>query len=102
MSRLLIAASFIAAFTSVASASFDRPRFAQPPPATAHTSAPARVSTTTPVMAPDVDAPTVLDRAKVRAKLAANRAANLARFRAYQRAGVFPSNTYTDDKLNVW
>jgi hypothetical protein len=44
----------------------------------------------------------VLDRATGRAKLVAARAANLARFRAYQRGGVFPSNSYTDDKLNVW
>lgn len=30
------------------------------------------------------------------------RAANLQRFRDYQRAGVFPSNTYLNKKLNVW
>jgi hypothetical protein len=44
----------------------------------------------------------VVDRAAVRAKLAQNRAANLARFRVYQKKGVFPNNTYTDGKLNVW
>ena len=44
----------------------------------------------------------VLDRATVRAKLAANRKANLARFRAYQQAGVFPVNSFEDRKLNVW
>jgi hypothetical protein len=43
-----------------------------------------------------------LDRAAIRAKLAQNRIANLARFRIYQKKGVFPSNTYTDVKLNVW
>ena len=43
-----------------------------------------------------------LDRAAIRAKLAKNRAANLARFRIYQKKGVFPNNTYTDGKLNVW
>lgn len=43
-----------------------------------------------------------VDRVAVRAKLAKNRAANLARFRVYQRKGVFPNNTYTDGKLNVW
>ena len=43
-----------------------------------------------------------LDRAAIRAKLAKNRAANLARFRVYQKKGVFPNNTYTDGKLNVW
>ncbi len=52
---------------------------------------------------PDRIAPTrVLDRAAVRAKLLANRTANLARFRAYQKKGVFPNNTYADAKLNVW
>jgi hypothetical protein len=43
-----------------------------------------------------------LDRATVRARLAAARRANLAAFRAYQKRGVFPSNTYRDGKLNVW
>jgi hypothetical protein len=43
-----------------------------------------------------------LDRAAIRAKLAKNRAANLARFRVYQNKGVFPNNTYADGKLNVW
>ena len=43
-----------------------------------------------------------LDRAAVRARLATARAANLARFRAYQHKGVFPSNTYDDARLNVW
>ena len=43
-----------------------------------------------------------LDRAAIRAKLAKNRAANLARFRVYQKKGVFPNNTYSDGKLNVW
>jgi hypothetical protein len=57
--------------------------------------------------APDAElriapSPRVADRDAVRAKLAANRAANLTRFRAYQQKGVFPSNTYSDDKLNVW
>lgn len=90
MSRLLIAASLVAVFTSFAAADrVSEPRFAQPPPSAG---ASARIEAE----------PIVLDRAKVRAKLAANRAANLARFRAYQRAGVFPSNTYSDSKLNVW
>lgn len=56
--------------------------------------------------APDADVPVAaavrLDRAAIRAKLAKNRAANLARFRIYQKKGVFPNNTYTDGKLNVW
>ncbi len=43
-----------------------------------------------------------LNRANVRAALARARAANLASFRVYQKKGVFPSNTYTNNKLNVW
>jgi hypothetical protein len=43
-----------------------------------------------------------LDRATVRAALARARAANLAAFRAYQKKGVFPSNTFKPGKLNVW
>jgi hypothetical protein len=41
-------------------------------------------------------------RAQVRATLIQNRAANLARFRAYQQKGSFPSNVYTGSALNVW
>jgi hypothetical protein len=44
----------------------------------------------------------MLTRAAVRAKLVERRAANLARFRAYQKAGVFPRNTYQGKQLNVW
>jgi hypothetical protein len=44
----------------------------------------------------------VLDRDTVRAALVRARATNLARFRAYQQRGVFPSNTMSDSKLNVW
>lgn len=86
MSRFLLAFSFIAALTSGAAAQ----RFAQPP-----TDLPAssEVSTTR------LQAPS---RAELRAKLAQNRRANLARFRAYQAKGVFPSNTFTPGKLNVW
>jgi hypothetical protein len=54
---------------------------------------------------PDVDelyvSPTA-ERAAVRAALAKARHRNLASFRAYQKAGVFPSNTYSDKTLNVW
>ena len=69
----------------------ERPHFAQPPGEQAHIDAPA-----------DEMSPVVLDRATVRAALAKARAANLARFRAYQQAGVFPSNTFQGKKLNVW
>lgn len=38
----------------------------------------------------------------VRSALAARRQANLALFRAYEQAGVFPDNVYSARKLNVW
>ena len=92
MSRFLIACSLITALTTSAFArSTEAPtRFARPPAAD--------------VYEPDLRvAPSrVLDRAAVRAKLVANRATNLASFRAYQQRGVFPSNTYRNGKLNVW
>lgn len=89
MSRSLIAALFLSTAMFSASASADRsepsasPHFAQPPPHAMIVRAP-------------------IDRVAVRAKLADARAANLARFRAYQRKGVFPSNTFAPGKLNVW
>ncbi len=91
--RLVLVASLITTFTSFAAA--NAPRFSQPPPGYA-----TRVATAD---RPYEQMPMrMVDRAQVRAKLAANRTANLSRFRAYQNAGVFPSNTYQADKLNVW
>ena len=50
-----------------------------------------------------VAAPLVtIDRAKLKAALAKRRATNLAGFRAYQAAGVFPHNFVKDGALNVW
>lgn len=46
--------------------------------------------------------PVVVDRAQARAALAKVRAENLATFRAYAKAGVFPSNVYQGKLLNVW
>jgi hypothetical protein len=97
MSRLLVACSLLAALSSTALAERAAPSFAQPPAGWS-----AR-------RAPDLDrtdrmgivAP-VLDRDAVRAKLLENRAANLARFRAYRTAGVYPSNVYTRGLANVW
>jgi hypothetical protein len=43
-----------------------------------------------------------LDRATVRTALVQARSRNLAAFRAYQKKGVFPSNTFKGKKLNVW
>lgn len=92
MSRLLLAASLVAALTTSA---FARARYA-PPADEIRAGEPADFA---PVIAPRR---AVLDRASVRAKLAEARTANLARFRAYQKAGVFPSNTFEPRKLNVW
>lgn len=83
MSRLLLVASLVAGLTSSA---FAR-SFAQPPPASG---------------APSAQVETSINRAAVRAKLAKQRAANLQRFRAYQQKGEFPSNTYLNQRLNVW
>ncbi len=83
MSRLLLVGSLLAALTSSA---FAR-SFAQPPrdaPRVAHVEN------------------SVVSRAAVRAKLATQRAANLQRFRDYQAKGSFPSNTYLNQRLNVW
>jgi hypothetical protein len=97
MSRLLIAFSIVASLGSLASAdriSTPPQRFAQPPSEGRVEPAP---------VAPHVVAPRPrFDRATLRAKLAEQRAANLARFRAYQQKGVFPSNTFKPGKLNVW
>jgi hypothetical protein len=95
MSRLALAFTFIASLSTGALARrvpaeplFGAPiHFAQPPDS-------ARSGAALPMV--------VVDRAAVRAKLAKNRLANVARFRVYQKKGVFPSNTYTDGKLNVW
>lgn len=86
MSRFLVACSLVAALTT---------------PALAHGS---RTPVREPAMqfAQPVASERVVSRAAVRAKLAKARGANLARFRAYQQKGVFPSNTYTRGSLNVW
>jgi hypothetical protein len=88
MSRFLLAFSFVAALTSSAAAQ----RFAQPPP-----SMPVSAELTAPITR--LQPPS---RSELRAKLAQNRKLNLGRFRAYQAKGVFPSNTFTPGKLNVW
>jgi hypothetical protein len=41
-------------------------------------------------------------RAELRAALIAARAKNLASFRTYWKGGVYPSNVYSKDLLNVW
>src|SRR5262245_36803954 len=95
MSRLLVTVGLLASLSFSAFAAPSDVRFAQPPGNDI-----ARISNDErPVN--DIARARVhhIDRKAVRAKLIANRTANLARFRAYQRKGVFPSNTYTADKL---
>jgi len=50
----------------------------------------------------DMYALPALTRDAVRDALLKARHRNLAFFRAYQKAGVFPSNTFQPNKLNVW
>lgn len=99
-SRFVIAGSFVAALAT--SAFGAEPRFAQPPPGAQP--AADRIVDTDPMIPRDrgITARKMPSRAEVRAKLAAARAANLQRFRAYQTKGVFPSNTFDTRKLNVW
>jgi hypothetical protein len=95
MSRFLLACSLVASLSSFASAD----RAAEPTHAFAQAPQPHQER------APDYiqsDVAPILDRDTLRVALAKNRAANLARFRAYQKRGVFPSNTFEDKKLNVW
>jgi hypothetical protein len=95
---MFIVASLITAFSSFASADA---RFAQPPPGTRVATADKDIAFVG-VVDRDTLMPRAIDRAQVRAKLATARAANLARFRAYQNGGSFPSNTYTPGMANVW
>jgi len=101
---MMICSLVTALSSSVSSVAGAESRFAQPPPN----------STMTDVVAADdgdaVAAPEPgyrvparnVDRDSVRASLVAARARNLAAFRAYQKKGVFPSNTFQGQKLNVW
>ncbi len=91
---LLLACSL----TSVASAEIARvpapqsaPHFAQPP----H-------QMHAPHLDDDLYEPPPLTRAAVRDALLQARHRNLQFFRAYQKAGVFPSNVFQPNKLNVW
>lgn len=95
MSRLLIAASLIAAITTTA---FADQRFAAPPPDVVA----SHVNDRAAEYPAESQMRVVMDRQTVRTKLAQQRAANLARFRAYRQGGVFPSNTFDTRKLNVW
>jgi hypothetical protein len=95
MSRFMLIASFVLAVSSLASAErVSAPHFAQPPSAPAANAAPARSE-------PDEE-PMVFDRTAVRDALVRARQMNLDRFVAYQKTGVFPSNTFDPRRLNVW
>ncbi|HTR51146.1 MAG TPA: hypothetical protein VMJ10_10605 [Kofleriaceae bacterium] len=75
MMRTLLVALFVTAFATTASAQFARP--------------------------PRL-APAAIDRTAVRAALGRARGHNLAAFRAYVKRGTYPSNTFSDGRLNVW
>ena len=95
MSRIALASALVLSlFSSVASAEVayvprQAPHFAQAP--TDMGVDPGRV-------APQ----RTLDRDSVRTALLAQRAKNLAAFRAYRKAAVFPNNTYQGKIINVW
>jgi hypothetical protein len=90
MSRFVIAFALVLSTSAAAFAAPSR-SFARPP-----------VATTEAASSGDAAVAPILDRAAIRARLLEHRLANLERFRAYQRQGVFPSNTYTNGLLNVW
>ncbi|HEX5062581.1 MAG TPA: hypothetical protein VFV99_24580 [Kofleriaceae bacterium] len=100
MSRLLITASLLFAFSATATAS--ESHFAQPPAADRAELMPRAGDVAVPPAGYRVAPRRVLDRTTVRAALAQARATNLAAFRVYQKRGVFPSNTFKPGKLNVW
>ena len=88
MSRFMLSCSLVLALSSAA---FGEAHFARPPE-TMDLMPTSRA----------VAAHCVLDRAAVRDALVRARATNLSSFLAYQKKGVFPSNTYANRKLNVW
>lgn len=102
LARLVVSVTLAASLTTVASAEAVRVPVAPPPHAVfAQPPQPQRR-----IAPPDGDLAPSLDRvavrASVRAALARARQRNLAAFRAYQKKGVFPNNTFADRTLNVW
>ncbi len=94
MSRFALALTLVASLTTSAFATHayaPNTEFVRPP-------TPSKIDVPPAVAMPQ----RLMDRATIRAKLIEQRAANLARFRAYQKAGVFPVNTVRPGKLNVW
>ena len=96
MSRFALVCSLVFGLSSSSLVSTADASFAKPPPAAAAVS--SNVVNGDAVAMPQ----RWLDRDAVRSALVKARATNLAAFRAYQAKGVFPSNTFTKGKLNVW
>jgi hypothetical protein len=102
MSRFAIAVSLIASLSTAAFANQASPPSFGSLPVEPISFAKAPPSSAAEMPADDVVSSVRLDRAAIRAKLAQTRLANLARFRVYQKKGVFPNNTFASGKLNVW
>jgi hypothetical protein len=101
--RLISSCLVLTLFTASASAN----RFAQPPPdegsdpITVPVAPPAEAAPA-PEPAPEPVRHVVVTRDAVRAALVTKRAQSLELFRLYWRAGIYPHNTFTGGKLNVW
>jgi len=103
MSRLglsLLVLSFTSSLASVADARRIRMPDEQP---AVHFAAPPVVAVDAPAITQPADfAPVAPSRADVRAALIKMRAQNLAHFRAYYMAGVYPSNVHSKKTANIW
>lgn len=77
------------------------PPFGEPAPTAPHFAQPPH-QVHAPQLDDDLYEPPPLTRAAVREALLKARHRNLDSFRAYQKAGVFPSNVYQPNQLNVW
>jgi hypothetical protein len=105
MSRFALICSLVFGLSASSWVSTADAQFAKAPPVTGPSADRiVAMSTSDVTVAPDMRiAPRrMLDRSAVRAALVKARQANLAAFRAYQAKGVFPSNTHSAKKLNVW
>jgi hypothetical protein len=94
MSRFAIAFALVTSLTTGVFAESARVDFARPPTAQIELPTGDGAAVAMPMRS--------LDRATIRAKLLERRAQNLAYFRAYQKKGVFPANTFVTGELNVW
>lgn len=101
MSRLGLSLVVLSLTSSLASVA-DARRIPSPPDAQ-----PVGNFAAPPVGAPSIvqlpaDAPVAPSRAEVRAALLKMRAQNLAHFRAYYTAGIYPSNVHSKKTANIW